>query len=746
MQSRLRFLLALCCVVLVAIAPEVSGSKQSQFPAFDMLKLTQGSTASFYQNTARLLADHFAQTEQLNTRSTPAASSGPSAGSRKECQAAFDQWFNGSYPGGLMMLLSSGFPGSYSDCSAIDTAHYCSVEYVLNTTALTTINITTNASAPAINITNFISQQLLEEWIAALKTMSTGEEEDLPIKVWICAPTACTADDLLVEFHKYLGLILQLFGIDVDTFTAGNRGVCTEDRMRLSDSTGAITMVAILSFLGLAAIVCTSYEIYKEYTQEPPNPDKKLARPPRKNKKERWFTSFGLISNAESLCVEDEPAYLSWFNCFRTCSMCWIMMAHFFLYHLEAAIPSNLFWILKTWFARFTTNLILSADPSMETFFFMGGLLMARSLYKKLKDGSMTAKEWLLHFVHRYMRLTPIYMLILFSLHYLTPIMVRGPYAMWIPEDLDHCGQYWWTNLLYINNFIPYNASAECMGQAWFLAVDMQLFFFIGTPLVVLLWWQPIVGIVTAICVIIASFGANFGLVWAEDLPVCKGNINWILFYDDDHVKPWMRMGAYAIGVLLGIGLIESEKYKEKINKFMNQALRIALFLITGGTMLAIILSTYPLYKDGLYECWTKWNKFQNALYWAATRPVWALCLGTWTYLFWLDRTGVLCRFLSAYIWAIPSRLVYCVYLFHPGFIMVLVFSTVAPYTYNDLDFTQDWTGLILMAFVLGAVWHLFGEKPFGNVESLLTSYIPELDCLKKTKMPSEKSPLINQP
>ena len=34
----------------------------------------------------------------------------------------------------------------------------------------------------------------------------------------------------------------------------------------------------------------------------------------------------------------------------------------------------------------------------------------------------------------------------------------------------DLCDKYWWTNLLYINNFYPKNANDQCLGWGWYLA------------------------------------------------------------------------------------------------------------------------------------------------------------------------------------------------------------------------------------------------------------------------------------
>jgi hypothetical protein len=49
-----------------------------------------------------------------------------------------------------------------------------------------------------------------------------------------------------------------------------------------------------------------------------------------------------------------------------------------------------------------------------------------------------------------------------------------------------NCNKYWWTHILYINNFYPAEFTNQCMPWAWYLANDMQFAFFL--PFIVLLF------------------------------------------------------------------------------------------------------------------------------------------------------------------------------------------------------------------------------------------------------------------
>ena len=47
------------------------------------------------------------------------------------------------------------------------------------------------------------------------------------------------------------------------------------------------------------------------------------------------------------------------------------------------------------------------------------------------------------------------------------------------------CDRLWWTELLYLHNFVPFDSDEVCMGWSWYLGCDM--IFFACSPAVILL-------------------------------------------------------------------------------------------------------------------------------------------------------------------------------------------------------------------------------------------------------------------
>ena len=73
-------------------------------------------------------------------------------------------------------------------------------------------------------------------------------------------------------------------------------------------------------------------------------------------------------------------------------------------------------------------------------------------------------------------------------------IWVKGPMSSGAEKGHSDCKDIWWTNILYVNNFVPKKADKMCIGQSWYLANDMQ-FFVIAPLFIVLLFKNHLAGI-----------------------------------------------------------------------------------------------------------------------------------------------------------------------------------------------------------------------------------------------------------
>lgn len=109
----------------------------------------------------------------------------------------------------------------------------------------------------------------------------------------------------------------------------------------------------------------------------------------------------------------------------------------------------------------------------VDLFFWMSGFLGTFLLLvnMKKKNGKMPSALFL--YVHRYLRLLPMYVGTMLLYWKIMPLFGSGPtFFRYYEKQADECNSWWWTHLLYINNLHPWNALEDCMGWTWYLPND----------------------------------------------------------------------------------------------------------------------------------------------------------------------------------------------------------------------------------------------------------------------------------
>ena len=185
----------------------------------------------------------------------------------------------------------------------------------------------------------------------------------------------------------------------------------------------------------------------------------------------------------------------------RVISLTWVVMGHtystFGPYGQALVNNANIF--RAEWIKDDAFGAVINAFPSVDTFFIIGATLLTFLTLKELDkmankgaSASESAFFWMKYYVHRYIRLTAVYAVILLFHASLIKLFATGPQSEYMMMNHESCQADWWKNLLYINNFSF--TGRGCMGQTWYLAVEMQCF--IITPLLIWpLWRYPNIGL-----------------------------------------------------------------------------------------------------------------------------------------------------------------------------------------------------------------------------------------------------------
>ena len=100
-------------------------------------------------------------------------------------------------------------------------------------------------------------------------------------------------------------------------------------------------------------------------------------------------------------------------------------------------------------------NGMFAGTFAVDTFFLMSGFFMAYLFIKELdKRKGMSPLTVPLMYLHRYIRLTPLYAVVILVTSSLFVHLGSGPFWHGVAKFSDNCQKNWWANLLYINNMI----------------------------------------------------------------------------------------------------------------------------------------------------------------------------------------------------------------------------------------------------------------------------------------------------
>ena len=188
------------------------------------------------------------------------------------------------------------------------------------------------------------------------------------------------------------------------------------------------------------------------------------------------FSFVRILQKIFTVPKSDDQTDFAFLNGMRVLSLFLVILAHSLLFGLS--FTNNVLDVLS-WTQNFAFMVVLNASFSVDTFFVLSGfvtaILFTKQVEKNRSNGKpiLSAHLFLMYYIHRYLRLTPTFMLVLLVSVNLTAYFGRGPlFPSMHGFESEDCSKYWWTSLLYINNLVK--PQEMCLGVTWYLANDMQ--------------------------------------------------------------------------------------------------------------------------------------------------------------------------------------------------------------------------------------------------------------------------------
>ncbi|KAJ8042096.1 Nose resistant to fluoxetine protein 6 [Holothuria leucospilota] len=409
------------------------------------------------------------------------------------------------------------------------------------------------------------------------------------------------------------------------------------------------------------------------------------------------------------LSVHQTKGAIPCLNGIRVLSMLWVILGHTFW--ISAMVGTVNPETGVDWLKRYGFLFVLNAFYSVDTFFFLSGLLVTYLTLKQMKKKhGKIAWHWF--YFHRYWRLSPVLAMTMLLYVCITPYFGHGPYAQNLGVR-EFCPKYWWANLLYISNFYPVYSAEMCMGWVWYLANDMQ--FYIISPLILVpLFFIPWLGLSLIAVLCAASMCTTGILVAVYDFPSAFSEFQTqpgthATFTDVVYMKPYCRISPYLVGMILGCIFF---KYPPKSIKF-HWMVALLGWILACGTGYACVYSVYGNYNG------EPWPTAGNVVYEMLCRFAWGLFVAWVVFACYYGYGGWVNSFLDHPAWAPLGRLTYSAYLLHP----IVVFFFLAHQgsaLYLSLGLMAFYfAGVSLISYGCAAIMSLMVEFPLVGLEKL---------------------------
>ncbi|GAB6022493.1 hypothetical protein CHUAL_006600 [Chamberlinius hualienensis] len=512
-------------------------------------------------------------------------------------------------------------------------------------------------------------------------------------KLGMCFPSSCTTQDKLMLLNYWMFLMPFKLGIQ-ENYCYTKQG----DPWTIY-GTVAVVMIVGLVLMGIAG---TLYECLLIWDEK--NNNRYQFRLKTGDLIGSSLLAFSYYKNTIKIFNMEEPgSTISSIHGLKTFSMLWIAVVHVAVVTFQDYPWRNQLNALKiakrdSWFIQLFADAAISTD----IFFVISGLLVTFVTFNTMKK-LKTKFNVFQFYLYRYWRLTPPYAVVLAIVAGLVVHLGEGPTWALIRNDAKKCQNYWWRNILYIQNLFP-DFYAQCMLPSWYLAVDTQMYL-IAPAFIIPLIKKPKLGVMVLIVGAIITTIAPSILTYIYDLETYTGitsrKNNMDSFADMIYNKPWNRISTYLIGMLVGYHMFVKGK-DVKLKKS----------IVIFGWVSSLTVGCIILFGPVEYFRGKQMSPLLYAFYGGFVRPLFGSCVAWVVYACYIGYGGIINSILS---WKglIPiSRLSYCFYLTHIVVIHHFYYSRQDSLRVEYFGLIILAAGLIFMSFLTAYLLAVIVEAP----------------------------------
>lgn len=293
------------------------------------------------------------------------------------------------------------------------------------------------------------------------------------------------------------------------------------------------------------------------------------------NKVSNILVSFSIYRNWKTLVAprpHDDHKVMHVLRCFFCTTN---TFGHVLAFIVASPVTNKLF--VEEYSAAY--NFVFSASIVMHSFYVMTGFIVSYKFFQYMeKNPDFDHRKLIKDIINRLMRICPLYLFfIFFSSTWLTHVGSGPIWKLATEVERTHCRKNWWTNLLFINNYV--NADEPCFLQSFFLSVDFQMLL-IALIMFSIIWKYPrsvkfifsfaliYSFVIVAVVVHLKKYDGVLG-IWPEYIKHFLLDYEMYLNY---HVPTHVNTGNYFAGMVGGYIYFITKKSKINLadNKVSN--------------------------------------------------------------------------------------------------------------------------------------------------------------------------------
>ncbi|XP_063822750.1 nose resistant to fluoxetine protein 6-like [Ostrinia nubilalis] len=511
----------------------------------------------------------------------------------------------------------------------------------------------------------------------------------LSFRQGICIPKTCTTQQAVSSL-----LFNISFGFEF-----------TEEFCRLPNDKPWVAAdyiaVVLLSLIGVLSLFCTVYDVLDRFVYKNENP-------------KTIFRTFSIYTNGQRVMnFASGPDALHCIDGIRALAMVWVLIGHTFTSESHWANPIVGF----QWAWSLEALWVTSAHITVDTFFMLSGLLVVYTTAGKL-SGKKLLQNLHLFYLNRLLRMFPVLATGVLLEASLFNRVSDGPDWSTVSDLVGRCRAFWWSTLLHMQNFM--NPGRTCLGQTWYLAVDVQLH--ILSPLV-LFWvlsgskniaWTALTA--AFVLQLSAATTYNFIMEFPSSLLSANRSDEMRNYANKYYFNTLARASPFMVGMIIGYVLASYRGTKVRLSKaivMLNWAWATALFSF-------VIYSSYPVMQPS----WS--NQFLDSMYNSFIRPAWALALGWLVFACAHGYAGPINWLLSLHVWKLPARLSYAMYILHYGLMFLVNGSATTPQFFSVNALMFKFLAHLGLTLIVSFVVVLFIDAPCSVLFKKILGGVPK--------------------